>query len=76
MNLPAMDTDHFAAGRASLRRADWSEAEAHFRAVLKQADSPEARDGLGLALWWLNEVSAAHEQRIAAYLAYKGRGDL
>jgi tetratricopeptide (TPR) repeat protein len=28
-----------------------------------------------MALWWLNEVSAAHEQHTRAYLGYKERGD-
>jgi ATP/maltotriose-dependent transcriptional regulator MalT len=66
------------AGKAALRRADWGGARGAFEAALAegQADIPEARDGLGLALWWLNEVSAAHEQRTQAYLGYKQQGDL
>ena len=32
---------------------------------------PEARDGLGLALWWLNDIRASHEQRATAYVGYK-----
>lgn len=71
-----MATDPLEAGRAALRRADWQAARAHFEAALAAEATPEAYDGLGLALWWLNEVSAAHEQRTQAYLAYKKRGDL
>jgi ATP/maltotriose-dependent transcriptional regulator MalT len=43
---------------------------------LLESDSPEARDGLGLALWWLNDISGSHEQRTQAYLGYKSNGDL
>ena len=72
-----MDTDPLALGRAALAQADWPAAQAHFEAALAAGpDTPEAHDGLGLALWWLNAVSAAHEQRTLAYLGYKAAGDL
>ena len=49
-----MDTDPLALGRAALAQADWPAAQAHFEAALAAApDTPEAHDGLGLALWWL-----------------------
>lgn len=64
-----------AQGTAALARAQWLEARTAFEAALAQADTPEAHDGLGIALWWLNEIRASHEQRAAAYLAYKKRGD-
>jgi len=62
-------------GQTALKKADWRKAKAYFDAALKEKETPEARDGLGMALWWLNEVSAAHEQRTRAYLGYKERGD-
>lgn len=71
-----MTTDYVAAGQAALRQADWPTAKRLFSLALQDAHSADAADGLGLALWWLNEVSAAHEQRTQAYLAYKARGDL
>jgi ATP/maltotriose-dependent transcriptional regulator MalT len=43
---------------------------------LLESDSPEARDGLGVALWWLNDISGAHEQRTRAYLGYKSNANL
>jgi uncharacterized protein HemY len=49
--------------QAELRAARWRQAKALFEAALAQGDAPAARDGLGLALWWLNDASAAHEQR-------------
>ena len=48
----------------------------HFEGALLESDSPEARDGLGLALWWLNDISGSHEQRTQAYLGYKSNGNL
>jgi DNA-binding NarL/FixJ family response regulator len=72
-----MDTaqERLAAGNAALQRADWSTAQAEFELAIRSSDSPEARDGLGLALWWLNEIDAAHRQRALAYSGYKERGE-
>jgi DNA-binding NarL/FixJ family response regulator len=66
---------HISRGASALQNARWADAKKQFEKELAEKDSPEARDGLGLALWWLNEISAAHEQRILAYLGYKARGD-
>lgn len=71
-----MSADPLATGQAALQRADWRAAQTHFEAALQTADSPAAHDGLGLALWWLNAVSAAHEQRTLAYLGYKQQGEV
>jgi len=67
--------DSVFAGQAALGKADWMGAKEHFGAALLTKDSPEARDGLGLALWWLNDISASHEQRTLAYLGYKTNGN-
>src|ERR1043165_3106799 len=69
-------SDFIAEGYAALAGAKWKEAKKQFEAALKEADTPEAHDGLGLALWWLNEISASHEQRTQAYLGYKAQGEL
>jgi len=68
--------DFLSAGRSALTTADWPAAKRQFEQALQQSETPEAHDGLGLALWWLNEISAAHEQRTMAYLGYKAGGDL
>ena len=73
---PACDEDPLAAGWAALHSANWSRAKACFTAALQVADSPAAHDGLGLALWWLNEIPAAHAQRALAYAGFKQQGDL
>src|SRR6478672_6664894 len=67
--------DHLSEGKAALRAADWVGAEARFESALREDDSPEAHDGLGIALWWLNRVVEAHEQRTTAYVGFKKRGD-
>lgn len=64
------------AGYAALRRADWEDARAAFTAALAEVASPEAHDGLGLALWWLNEIGAAHHHRTQAFLGYQQAGNL
>jgi ATP/maltotriose-dependent transcriptional regulator MalT len=68
-------TDHFSAGQSALAKAKWLEAKKQFETALLDSDSPEARDGLGLALWWLNDVSGSHEQRTLAYLGFKAKGE-
>jgi ATP/maltotriose-dependent transcriptional regulator MalT len=67
--------DDLLAGQSALSRADWSGARAAFERALRAADSPEAHDGLGLALWWLNDIPAAHHHRALAYRGFMERGD-
>src|SRR6185295_1546737 len=69
-------SDTIASGQAALANANWVEAKKQFESALKESDSPEAHDGLGLALWWLNDISASHQQRTLAYRGYKSNGDL
>jgi DNA-binding NarL/FixJ family response regulator len=63
-------------GQSALENAKWEEAKKQFEGALLESDSPEARDGLGLALWWLNDISGSHEQRTLAYLGYKSDGKM
>lgn len=63
-------------GQAALAKAKWEGAKQQFELALVDSDSPEAHDGLGLALWWLNDISGSHEQRTQAYLGYKSNGNL
>src|SRR4051794_144361 len=67
--------DSFAAGQAALQIGDWLAAKTHFERAIQTEDIPEVRDGLGIALWWLNDISGAHQQRIHAYNAFKSRGN-
>ncbi len=68
--------DQLTAGQIALTRADWPSAQAAFVAALRAQESPEAHDGLGIALWWLNQIEQAHQQRTLAYQGYRQRGDL
>lgn len=63
------------AGHHALKSADWEGAKAHFEKALREAETPESHDGLGIALWWLNEIDNAHHHRTMAYTGYKERGD-
>src|SRR5215472_10722863 len=67
--------DAIAEGRRALAGGDWGAARAAFETALAAAPSPEADDGLGLALWWLDELQPAHRHRAAAYNGYLAAGD-
>jgi DNA-binding NarL/FixJ family response regulator len=62
-------------GRAAIAEAAWEDARAAFEEALAGEDSPEARDGLGQALWWIGDIAAALQQRERAYAAYLERGE-
>ncbi len=69
-------TDAVARGAAALADREWEIARAAFEAALDEADTPEAHEGLGLALWWLRDVDAAVAHRERAYAAFRAQGDL
>lgn len=54
-------------GQQALAQGDWVLAKRSFEAALGQEDTPEARLGLGSALWWLGDFSASLEHRQHAY---------
>src|SRR5207245_10799254 len=61
---------------AALDRGDWARAKAGFEAAIEHAPTPEALDGLGQALWWLNDLHGGIELRERAYAEYKELGML
>ena len=64
-------------GRQALEAAHWEEARAAFEAALADEETPDALDGLGLALWFLGAVPdaiAVREQAVEGY-ARHGRCD-
>lgn len=63
------------AGRDALRRRRWTRARACFERAAEEAESPEALEGLGLAAWWLDDVSTTFLARERAFALYRGRGD-
>ncbi|GAB4128315.1 MAG: hypothetical protein OHK0050_41880 [Roseiflexaceae bacterium] len=58
-------------GYAALQQANWVQAQEDFEAALAERSSPEAHDGLGVALWWQNRVGASHYHRTQAFLGYQ-----
>ena len=54
-------------GTRALQRADWEGACRSFSSVLETADVPEARDGLGLAKWFLGSIAEGIAQRELAF---------
>ena len=65
-----------AAGREALAAGDWSTARDEFEALVASAPSPDALDGLGLALWWLGQASESRQVRARAYSKLRDVGRL
>ena len=65
------------AGQRALEQARWGAARLSFEAVLDGGESAQAREGLGLALWFLGEVAKGISSRECALelYAHEGRGD-
>ncbi|UOY02393.1 LuxR C-terminal-related transcriptional regulator [Blastococcus sp. PRF04-17] len=63
-----------APGRQALERADWESARSAFTAVLEDGDSPDARDGLAQALWFLGHVREALDLRERVFEDYVRAG--
>jgi ATP/maltotriose-dependent transcriptional regulator MalT len=58
-------------GRRALEAARWDAAREAFESVLGEEETPEALDGLGLALWFLGDVGggiAARERAVEGYV--------
>jgi hypothetical protein len=53
------ETNHLATGAAALEAGRWEEARAAFAAALAGEETPQALDGMGVALWWLGETRAS-----------------
>src|SRR5215212_9948854 len=64
-----------AAGASGLKAGDWVAARDAFQEALTLAETPEALNGLGEALWWLGETTASIEFRERAYSGFRARPD-
>ena len=71
----AQPTDLAAKGDEALRAGDWEAARTAFEVALAEAERPEARNGLGRALWWLHDTDGAITQIELAYAARREGGD-
>src|SRR5215211_1112491 len=68
-------TNPLDAGRTALKRAEWTEARAHFEAAIAASDAAAAWDGLSRAAWWLGDQEATFSARERAFRAYRRDGD-
>jgi tetratricopeptide (TPR) repeat protein len=62
-----------ATGQRALAAGDWTGARSAFEQALADGETAEALDGLGQALWWLNEPAEALELRQRAYAEFVRR---
>jgi ATP/maltotriose-dependent transcriptional regulator MalT len=72
----AQAEDHLARGYEALATGDWPGAREAFAGALTAAESPEALDGLGRALWWLREERGSVVLRERAYAGFRRDGEL
>jgi ATP/maltotriose-dependent transcriptional regulator MalT len=61
--------------RAALDRGAWEEARAAYEAALAQGERPDALEGLGWALFWLDRVDDSLAVRERAFRLYREKGD-
>lgn len=69
------EQDHLATGTAALEAGRWEEARAAFAAALAEQETPQALDGMGVALWWLGETRASVASTERAYAGFRRAGD-
>ncbi|HEX2065165.1 MAG TPA: hypothetical protein VHE80_12165, partial [Acidimicrobiales bacterium] len=62
------------AGRAALAEGRWEDARSAFETALGDAETPEALEGLGTALWWLCDARASARHRERAFVLYRHAG--
>jgi tetratricopeptide (TPR) repeat protein len=69
------EVEALATGRDALAAGRWEEARAAFAAALAEGETPEALDGMGVALWWLAETRASVTHTERAYAGFRRAGD-
>jgi hypothetical protein len=70
-------SEHYliAAARAALSGGEWDTARDGFTRAIEQRETPEALEGLGWALWWLEKTEPSFAAREKAYRAYLAQSD-
>lgn len=74
-NTGQMPNDALNAGFQALARGAWDEARERFESALREGETPEALEGLGLAAWWRDNAALTFDARKRAYQLYRKRGD-
>jgi ATP/maltotriose-dependent transcriptional regulator MalT len=62
-------------GRSALNRGAWDAAREAFEAALTDSETPDALEGLGWALFWLDRTEEALDIRERAFRRYREDGD-
>jgi ATP/maltotriose-dependent transcriptional regulator MalT len=71
------DATDLQTARDAMGRGAWQEAVAAFRdAVAAQPENAAALEGLGTALWWLDDHDPVLQTRERAFRAYREAGDI
>jgi DNA-binding NarL/FixJ family response regulator len=68
--------ESLATGYEALASGLWESAREAFQEAADAAESPEALDGLGRALWWLRRTREAVVARERAYAGFRRDGEL
>ncbi|GHH78029.1 helix-turn-helix domain-containing protein [Promicromonospora soli] len=68
------DGDLLTAGTDALDRGDWAAAWDKFDLAWRAKETADALDGLGRALWWLNDPAGALELRGRAFARFRHEG--
>src|SRR5215831_9033777 len=66
---------NLAGAHDALKRGAWTDARTAFESSLREVETPEALEGLGIAAWWLDDANVVFESRERAYKLYQERGD-
>ena len=67
--------DPLVVGEEALGLGDWAVAKATFERVLSDGNSARAEEGLGRALWWLQDTEGAIAHLERAYAAHREEGE-
>ena len=62
-------------GSQFLAKGAWEEALQLFKKALRQKETPEALEEIGMASWWLDDNKTTFAARERAYKLYRQRGD-
>lgn len=62
-------------GEHALQAGDWAAARRSFEEALDQEATAEAHQGLGRALWWLQDTAGSIRHHQLSYRAYRRRGE-
>ena len=74
MSVPA-ESSVARTGWSELSAGRWEEAKTQFTAALAERETPESREGLSWAAWWLDDATTVFASRERAYRLYRERGD-